>query len=73
MASKSTGSAAAVVVTFPDGFGGEGGGGQKIGDNIFQTGQIQNICTWNSESQVVLLSWQKMGAEMRDKAVKSGL
>jgi hypothetical protein len=57
MASKSTGSAAVVAATVPDDSGGGGGWvGQKIGNNIFQTGQIQHLdIEFGHESQMALL------------------
>jgi hypothetical protein len=61
MALKSTGSAFAVAVMVPDGSGGRVGGGegwagQKIGNKIFQTGQIQHLhIEFGNESQMALL------------------
>ncbi len=55
-------------------WGGGGWAGQKIGNNIFQAGQIQHLHIefGINVSQIALLLW-RMVAEMLDNAVTSGL
>jgi hypothetical protein len=61
MALKSSGSASAVVATVPD-----GGARQKIGNNVFQTGQIQHLhIEFRDESQMALLLWRNGGRNAR--------
>jgi hypothetical protein len=69
---KSTGTTSAVSATVPNGSGGGGGwAGQKIGNDVFQTGQIQHLhIEFRDESQMALLSQRNGGRRARQNSHK---